>query len=203
MAKLDIRSLSIGNWVYDSKLDRCIVCSIEGIGELYAHLDNYDKPSDGGFEAECDIYPIPLTEEILLVNGYGEDKDAGFKRYQSKDGRILVSGDPNYKNTDNTWWVHIDNEDMESIGGLEISYLHEFQNLLRLSGINENVKLPKTTEKQVNIKTYIERLKEEQQPNVDTELAHCNADGILCDLLKELGYADVVEEYKKVGKWYA
>lgn len=42
-----------------------------------------------------------------------------------------------------------------------------------------------------------------QQHNSDTEAAHCNADDVLCALLAELGYDDVVEEYRKVSKWYA
>ena len=48
----------------------------------------------------------------------------------------------------------------------------------------------------------IERLKAEQQ-NDDTEMAHSNADNVLCDLLTALGYQDVVREYHKVDKWFA
>lgn len=50
--------------------------------------------------------------------------------------------------------------------------------------------------------TAINLLKMEQN-NGDTEAAHSNADGVLCELLKALGYADVVEEYEKVDKWFA
>ena len=48
----------------------------------------------------------------------------------------------------------------------------------------------------------IEELKK-AQANGDTECAHGHADDVLCKLLTALGYADVVEEYKKVDKWYA
>ncbi len=48
----------------------------------------------------------------------------------------------------------------------------------------------------------IRKLKEEQT-NGDTEIAHVNADDILCNLLSELGFEDVVTEYAKVRKWYA
>jgi len=41
------------------------------------------------------------------------------------------------------------------------------------------------------------------QENRDTEMAHSNADEVLCALLIELGYDDVVDEYDKVHKWYA
>ena len=49
---------------------------------------------------------------------------------------------------------------------------------------------------------YISRLLEEVKSG-DTEHAHCEGDDILCELLTELGYADVVEVYMKVPKWYA
>ena len=42
-----------------------------------------------------------------------------------------------------------------------------------------------------------------QQNNEDIEVAHSNADSILCRLLESLGYSDVVREYYKVEKWYA
>lgn len=39
--------------------------------------------------------------------------------------------------------------------------------------------------------------------NGDTEMAHMEADRILCELLSSLGYEDVVEEWSKIHKWYA
>jgi hypothetical protein len=36
----------------------------------------------------------------------------------------------------------------------------------------------------------------------DTEAAHLRADEILCDLLTNAGYGDVVAEWEKVQKWY-
>lgn len=48
----------------------------------------------------------------------------------------------------------------------------------------------------------IEKLKAEQTSG-DYEITHSNADQVLCDLLTALGYADVVAEWEKVGKWYA
>jgi hypothetical protein len=37
----------------------------------------------------------------------------------------------------------------------------------------------------------------------DTEAAHLAADEILCALLIQVGYADVVAEWEKIGKWYS
>lgn len=41
------------------------------------------------------------------------------------------------------------------------------------------------------------------QKNEDTRDAHEEADGTLCNLLIDLGYEDVVQEWEKVNKWYA
>ena len=37
----------------------------------------------------------------------------------------------------------------------------------------------------------------------DTEVAHKEADVVLCQLLFTLGYGDVVAEYHRVYNWYA
>lgn len=41
------------------------------------------------------------------------------------------------------------------------------------------------------------------QESGDTESAHAEADEILCEVLTALGYGDLVEEYRKVPKWFA
>jgi predicted GNAT family N-acyltransferase len=48
----------------------------------------------------------------------------------------------------------------------------------------------------------IEKLKV-QVENMDYESAHSEADDILCELLNKLGFSAVVDEWNKVGKWYA
>lgn len=37
----------------------------------------------------------------------------------------------------------------------------------------------------------------------DAERAHFDADMILCDVLRTLGYHDIVDAWWKVEKWYA
>lgn len=50
--------------------------------------------------------------------------------------------------------------------------------------------------------TALKELKQCQESG-DTEIAHSEADNVLCQLLTSLGYDDVVEEYIKVDKWFA
>ena len=37
----------------------------------------------------------------------------------------------------------------------------------------------------------------------DAEVPHILADDVLCDLLRGLGYQDVIDAYEAVNKWYA
>jgi len=48
----------------------------------------------------------------------------------------------------------------------------------------------------------IDQLKDLQESD-DIESAHAEADDILCTVLEVLGCTKLVEEYKKVQKWYA
>ena len=52
------------------------------------------------------------------------------------------------------------------------------------------------------IEEIIAKLKELQQDD-DRESAHMQADWIICNLLDDLGYAEVTKEYDKISKWYA
>ena len=54
-------------------------------------------------------------------------------------------------------------------------------------------------------KQYLEQLKElkELANETDLEHAHNKADNILTLILNDLGFTEIVEEYEKVGKWYA
>lgn len=57
-------------------------------------------------------------------------------------------------------------------------------------------------EKEVIIKEAIEKMKKCVN-NGDTECGHIEADDILCDVLTQLGYKELVDLYEKVKKWYA
>ena len=37
----------------------------------------------------------------------------------------------------------------------------------------------------------------------DTEGAHAEADDLMCELLRVLGYSDGIDIYQKMSKWYA
>lgn len=43
----------------------------------------------------------------------------------------------------------------------------------------------------------------ELQSSGDTERAHGDADGLLCEMLSILGYYELVSAFRAVDKWYA
>lgn len=43
----------------------------------------------------------------------------------------------------------------------------------------------------------------QKNSNDDPEIAHSEADKVLCELITALGFKDVVEEWAKIKKWYA
>ena len=49
----------------------------------------------------------------------------------------------------------------------------------------------------------IRRLKTLQEPGGDIEVAHSEADQVLCEVLDYLGMDEIVNEYRKVPKWFA
>lgn len=58
---------------------------------------------------------------------------------------------------------------------------------------------PPNDETSANIADKLKAL----QSNPDKEVAHNQADTILCDLLNSLGYHNVVKEFENLEKWYA
>lgn len=56
--------------------------------------------------------------------------------------------------------------------------------------------------KQQRIEDYVKKM-QAIASDYDCETAHADADTLLCELLIELGYKQVVDIYNKVCKWYA
>lgn len=50
---------------------------------------------------------------------------------------------------------------------------------------------------------YYVRELQSLQNDSDTEKVHAVADGILCELLRDLGYGEVVDAYEQLDMWYA
>lgn len=49
---------------------------------------------------------------------------------------------------------------------------------------------------------YLKRMKQLQESG-DIEVAHIEADDILCEVLLQLGYKELVDAFNDLAKWYA
>ena len=58
-------------------------------------------------------------------------------------------------------------------------------------------------QQQKKINKYKKLIKEAQESQNSPEEDHIIADEYLCELLESLGYGEVVEEWRKVHKWYS
>lgn len=148
---INIKELSVGNWVnyrpgwkdeetgqivYESgtgfpvKIEMIYFCHGEG-------LVQYNDGQNDGIEA-CDyeLFPIPITPEILEKSGFYEDEDGVW----GDDNSYFI---PTYSSgfAAGTWETHI--EPTEGIGdfGGELKYVHQLQNALTLCGINKEIEL--------------------------------------------------------------
>lgn len=137
---MDIKKLMIGDWVYNKHHKKNIQLTAY---DFFTHghdegglqyLAPYSHPAFGR-----DLEPIPLTEEFFEKNGFVWDNSfyPHYKKYENKDKRIIISDDAN--SGDGYWYVHVDNEDYDTIGGCDVKYVNQFQQLLRLCGYDMDV----------------------------------------------------------------
>lgn len=115
--------LMIGDWVLDKKTNRPY--KIIGTNDLLFH-DDYSH--------------IPLTAEILEKNGFNCEEIIQ-PHWISEDGRILLRNDESLIDSNNKWSVHVYNEDMQTIGYFELTYVHQLQHALRLCNIDKKIEL--------------------------------------------------------------
>lgn len=131
MNNITAKDLMVGDWVMLTDP----INNGEKVQVKVIHGDGYITV-DGGLTALFN--PIPLTAEILEKNGF-EREEIIQSHWISEDGRILLRNDESLINSNNKWSVHVDNEDMQTIGYFEITYAHELQHALRLAGIDKEL----------------------------------------------------------------
>ena len=129
----------VGDWVYNTKKEICKVCGVSCFfGESNFHLDNYSKENDGGFNLELEVFPIPLTPEILEKNGF-----------DISDGQVMQ-----YHFIEDGTQYHFSLRQMYNKEGERdgfsfyafnvltlITAVHELQHAIRLCGIDKQIEL--------------------------------------------------------------
>lgn len=137
---MDCKDLMLGDFVYVARgYDKHLTIEkVKGI------IVDKDEPypvtiSTGETVSLNDIKPIPLTEEILVKNGFKKQEDVNeWSYYKSKDGKgqymILWSMDYNYLEIGS----YTDEfGEFNRLGTMR--YVHQLQHALRLCGIEKEL----------------------------------------------------------------
>lgn len=121
---MDCKDLMIGDWV---------VLKSNGV-QPDTKIRITELSTDGGFVDDCDNFigyeeldPIPLTEEILVKNGWEEQTDGTNDFFVS---RILPE-----------LWHYVGTDYYSYDINIKIQYVHQLQHLLRLAGVQKEIEL--------------------------------------------------------------
>ncbi len=115
-------SLMLGNFLWDTEKNELYVISelpikkevedhltyIEITGETLIKYLGFEK-DEWYSERMIDTYKLDLSKYHISIS-YRE-----YSNHPLKD-----------------WYLHIDNEDFETVGGMDVKYIHEIQNMLNM-----------------------------------------------------------------------
>ena len=125
---MDVNDLMLGDWVMNA-------CGTpRKVYELVQDQVTYELEGGGLNTTHCNqLYPIPLTEEILVKNGWDfRDRQYAIECKEDEQGIVELSRDK-----DGYYWSI--NWDEYLI--IRIHYVHELQHILRLCGIEKEIEL--------------------------------------------------------------
>lgn len=130
--------IQIGDFLYNHRDWKCPVLSIrkEYDSDKYFIMVNARHYGEEEFRLE-DLRPIPLTNEILLKNGFKKDTE-GEECWLNKIA-MFTPNECDDNILKKSWNCHI-NGLLNSFDGV-IEYVHELQHALRLCKININLKI--------------------------------------------------------------
>ena len=136
--------LMIDDWVYNKNIDEPIQVYPVMFSQMF-------RSNPNATTEDYNIFPVPLTTEILEKNGFKKTQIHGEKQddiFQCFDGEIIIEVgiyDPNFI------LINYHYETPDGINSGELSsivkvdggkfYLHELQHALRLCGIEKEIKL--------------------------------------------------------------
>jgi hypothetical protein len=130
MSNIRIENLSVGDWVQDKIGSIAQIIGIENWSDGYV-LNVRINGIDVGCVSANAIEPIPLTQEILEVNGCEQLED------WNNPTRLSYAADDYYAigwMGKNTWKIGIHNDNIDDLVIIDkVRYVHELQHALRLA----------------------------------------------------------------------
>ena len=141
---IDTKELMRGNLMIVGKgTDWEQVCVIDEI--MYNVVSLYGREFTT-FATSLD--PIPITEDLLLKNGFtkkllieGNEKYDDWVEFEKDFGKFFLSIRHCSNSIERDWYVHIDNDYRCGVGGMDIEYVHQLQNVVKISGYEIEIKV--------------------------------------------------------------
>lgn len=134
MGKLTCQDLMVGDWVY--------IHEPECKGHRIDYINETDEEvgADGELYSINDIRPIPLTESILVKNGFQKLNDKTFllkNQIEIEVGPKFSEVSARYEDYDRDY----NSYNNRYIEIAIIHYVHQLQHLLRLVGVQKEIEL--------------------------------------------------------------
>ena len=134
MATLKVSDLSVGDWVKCGQWSGRIQRIAMHDGETVEVIIEADLGRLYMYKRVDEIYPIPITPEILEANGFV--KNGGVYKWSNKKHLVFV-GLKGFSHS-------VDIEEMDTKSSrIEVSqlYAHQLQHALRLAGLDKEINL--------------------------------------------------------------
>ena len=127
--------LSVGNWVkYNGSACKVYAISLPqpNRDERYNNKSVVTLWSNGLFDVTIDeIEGIEITREWLINNNFIKENTGEIIYIKESQGYEIIMY--NVSNTiGKKWYVHIDNQDCESVANVDVQYIHELQRVLSM-----------------------------------------------------------------------
>lgn len=105
------------------------------------HLITY-KNTYNSEAPDTELRPMEITPEFLEYLGYMREETDGLVEWISPNKRVILRNNRMWINSDNTWGIHVDNPDMDTICTAELSWVHQFQHILEHCEVEQKYQIP-------------------------------------------------------------